>query len=138
MTMNAMCACIDATLDKCMQLAKMYVQSLINRLNARFSDLALFNTVKILSPCHYVEDSLIREPHAKIWLEKLSEHVQPNGNAECNALWANYVDVCKKELYAFMDALRLNCIGFTMKEAWLYFCIKVKWHFSFPNIMKLW
>ncbi|MCO5597856.1 hypothetical protein L7F22_051941 [Adiantum nelumboides] len=132
---STMRPCIDGSLESCKSLAKVYVQALVDNLNARFHDLPLFNAAKLFSPCHYADDELTREGNAKRWLEKLLHHLQPNKD---NALLHVDNDACFRELYAFIDTLRLNCNGFSMKEAWRMFGHMKNWQDSFPNLMKLW
>ena len=45
---------------------------------------------------------------------------------------------CEMELYRFVDALSLNCEGYTMHEARRMFCKMNDWQDSFPHLMKLW
>jgi len=53
--------CIEGSIESCKQLAKDYVQALVENLNGKFPDLAFFNSTRLFSPCHYLEDVHGRE-----------------------------------------------------------------------------
>ena len=42
-----------------------------------------------------------------------------------------------KELHPFVDTLRVNCEGSSMKDAWRIFYV-TGLHTNFPNMLKLW
>ena len=106
------------------QLAKYYVQSLVESLNGRFPDLSFFNSAKLFSPCHYLQDVHAKEQNSKRWLEKHFEHLQHTlcEREENNASFE--FEACLKELHAFVDTLRVNCEGSFMKDAWRIFCVE--------------
>ncbi|KAH7444814.1 hypothetical protein KP509_02G093100 [Ceratopteris richardii] len=125
-------------LQRCIMMEKSYVQAIVDGLNSHFVDLPLLNASKLFSPVHYEEDALVREQNAKLWLERLLQHLLDFRELSEHALYSIDKRGCEQELYSFVDNLFMNCEGFTMKEAWRYFSSMKDWHASFPNLMKLW
>jgi hypothetical protein len=129
--------CIEGSIESCKQLAKDYVQALVENLNGRFPDLAFFNSARLFSPCHYLEDVHGRERNSKRWLEKIFQHLQhPYYQSEENKTTFDF-EACLKELHPFVDTLRVNCEGSSMKDAWRIFYV-TGLHTNFPNMSKLW
>ena len=129
--------CIEGSVESCKQLAKDYVQALVESLNGRFPDLVFFNSARLFSPCHYLQDVHGREQNSKRWLEKLFQHLQHTlCEREENKTRFDF-EACLKELHIFVDTLRVNCEGSSMKDAWRIFCV-TELHTNFPNMAKLW
>ena len=106
-------------------------------MNGRFLDLAFFNSARLFSPCHYLEDVHGRERNSKRWLEKLFQHL-PHTSCEREESKTTFdFEACLKKLHAFVDTLHVNCEGSSMKDAWRIFCV-TKLHTNFPNMSKLW
>ncbi|XP_057858696.1 uncharacterized protein LOC131067628 [Cryptomeria japonica] len=128
----------DGSLESCKQLAREYIQTLVGCLNATFSDLALFDSVKLFSPCHYSRDVRTREENSRRWLDKLFQHLQhtPCEGEENTPLFD--FEACKRELHPFVDTLYFSCDGsLPMKDAWRVFCV-TNLHSNYPNMSKLW
>ena len=62
--------CIEGSLESCKELAKDYVQALVESLNGRFHDLDFFNFARLFIPCHYLHNVRGRDRNSKIWHEK--------------------------------------------------------------------
>ena len=129
--------CIEGSLESCKELAKYYVQTLVDSLNGRFPNLDFFNSTRLFSPCHYLEDVHDREQNSKRWLEKLFQHLQHTSCEREESKTTFDFEACLKELHAFVDTLRVNCEGSSMKDAWRIFCV-TELHTNFPNMSKLW
>ena len=128
---------LEGSVESCKQLAKDYVQALVESLNGRFPDLVFFNSARLFSPCHYLQDVHGREQNSKRWLEKLFQHLQHTlCEREENKTRFDF-EACLKELHIFVDTLRVNCEGSSMKDAWRIFCV-TELHTNFPNMAKLW
>ena len=106
-------------------------------MNGRFPDPYFFNSARLFSPCHYLQDVHGRERNSKHWIEKLFQHLQHTlCEKEENKTTFDF-ESCLKELHAFVDTLHVNCEGSSMKYAWRIFCV-TKLHTNFPNMSKLW
>jgi hypothetical protein len=113
--------CIDGSLASCIELSQHYVQTIIDGLNARLTNLSLFNAAKLFNPCHSPDDDVIRDSNAKRWLGILISHLQPNVDINACPQVLHDAKACEMELYRFIDTLRLNCEGYTLHEAWHMF-----------------
>lgn len=129
--------CIEGTKESCQQLIKGYIETLIDFLNERFSDLHLFNAAKLFSPCYYLEERCNCEKNSERWLLKLFQHLQHTISSDVGFVALFDVKACKRELHPFVDSLNLVCEGFSMKEAWKVFCNTKQWQKTYPNMMKL-
>lgn len=119
----------------CVDLAKSFVQMVIDCINERFPDVFLFNAVKLFSPQHYPHDAKKprdtseREEKVTKWLDELLKR-----------FGGFLVDqqACKNELLSFTDVLYYGCEGMNMMDAWRVFSTNMEWQNTYPNMMKLW
>ena len=106
-------------------------------MNGIFPDLSFFNSARLFSPCHSLQDVHGREWNSKHWIEKRFQHLQHTlCEKEENKTTFDF-ESCLKALHAFVDTLHVNCEGSSMKDAWRIFCV-MELHTNFPNMSKLW
>ncbi|MCO5580716.1 hypothetical protein L7F22_034586 [Adiantum nelumboides] len=127
--------CGDGDVESCKQLARSFVQTLIDCLNERFPDVYFLNTKKLFSPQFYPKDtkrskcSEEREKKANDWLNRLLKKVG-----------GHLVDAqgCRDEVLSFTDTLYYACESMCMKDAWQLFASNANWQHTYPNLLKLW
>ncbi|MCO5591377.1 hypothetical protein L7F22_045360 [Adiantum nelumboides] len=127
--------CGDGDVESSKQLARSFVQTLIDCLNERFPDVYFLNATKLFSPQFYPKDakrskcSEEREKKANDWLNRLLEKVG-----------GHVIDAqgCRDEVLSFTDTLYYACESMCMKDAWQLFASNANWQHTYPNLLKLW
>ncbi|KAH7285942.1 hypothetical protein KP509_33G052100 [Ceratopteris richardii] len=113
---------LDGDLDSCIEMAKSFVQKVIDAINQRFSDIYFFNACKLFSPMHYPNDEIDREKKGILWLSRLLTRMDKH-----------VIDVhgCENEVKVFMDIMYYGCEGMNIKDAWRVFSNTSHWHDKF-------
>ncbi|KAH7351519.1 hypothetical protein KP509_19G001100 [Ceratopteris richardii] len=120
---------LDGDLDSCIEMAKSFVQKVIDAINQRFPDIYFFNACKLFSPMHYPSDEYDREKKGILWLSRLLTRMDKH-----------VIDVhgCENEVKVFMDTMYYGCESMNIKDAWRVFSNTSHWHDKFPSLMRLW
>ena len=69
------------------------------------------------------------------WLENKFQHLQHTICEREEEKTLFDFEACLKELHAFVDTLRVNCEGSSMKDAQMIFCA-TELYTNFPNMSK--
>ena len=105
------------------------VQKIIDALNERFSDLPIFNAIKLFNPKYYPADEEDRTRATDVWLERLMEKFVPSENDR---------DACRAEMLEFVETIRHECPQKSIHEAWALCGCTLEWKTNWPNLIKLW
>lgn len=122
----------SGTLDDCIMLGKGFVMKVIDYLNARFTNLPIFNVYKFFSPCNFYEDMNDRDSQTRIWLTCLCEKFSVGGllvvdNIKC------MVEMDKFICTMYKSYPKKNTFG-----AWDLCEGEIEWFEGFPCLMQLW
>ncbi|MCO5588679.1 hypothetical protein L7F22_042638 [Adiantum nelumboides] len=120
------------SIEGCITLAKLYMEELISDIDARFTDLPLFNAAKLFAPSSYEKDIRVRGQTHKCYLDRMC--------AKFGVGVHKLIDTthCEFEIDRFSFSLHKSNASYSFHEAWVHCCGEVEWVESYPNLMKLW
>jgi len=122
----------SGTLDDCITLGKDFVMKVIDSLNARFTDLPIFNAAKFFSPRNYYEDMDDRDSQTRRWLTCLCEKFSVGG-----LLFVDNIK-CMGEMDEFICTMYKSYPKKHMFGAWDLCGGEIEWFEGFPCLMQLW
>ena len=122
----------SGTLDDCIMLGKCFVMKVIDSLNARFTDLPIFNATKFFSPCNYYEDMDDRDSQTKIWLACLCQKFSVGDSPMVDSAR------CFGEMNEFICTMYRSYPKRHMFGAWDLCGGELEWLEGFPCLMQLW
>ena len=122
----------SGTLDDCIMLGKSFVMKVIDFLNARFTDLPIFNAAKFFSPCNYYEDMDDRDSQTRRWLERLCKKFSVGDSPIVDNV------KCFGEMDEFTCTIYRSYPKKHMFGAWDLCGAEHEWFEGFPCLMQLW
>ncbi|KAH7284550.1 hypothetical protein KP509_34G059300 [Ceratopteris richardii] len=116
---------------ECVCIGKIYVQNILNALTRRFTDISVFNALKIFSPSSYPVDANEREKKTQEWLEKVIERI----NIDSSVIG---IRRCINEREDFVGMLYRLAKNKGMHDAWEVCLGSRSWWDLYPGMMQLW
>ena len=120
------------TLDDCIMFGKSFVMKVIDSLNARFTDLPIFNAAKLFSPRNYYEDMDDRDSQTRRWLTCLCEKFSVGNSPIVDSAR------CLGEMDEFVCTMYRSYPKKHMFGAWDLCGGEPEWFEVFPCLMQLW
>ena len=105
------------------------VQTIVHALNNHFLDILEFNAVKLFNPRSYPSHDKDQITNTELWFERILSKFQYTEEES---------DMCKGELFEFMETLWHECENKSIFEAWCLCDSNLDWHTNWPKLMQIW